>query len=320
MKKVSICVPCYNEVENVQPLSEDLVCCMEKFPQYGFEIIFTDNSSTDGTQDKLREICSRDKRIKAILNANNFPNSIRNAMFQAHGDCIINIPSDFQVPVALVPQMFTEWEKGATVVALIKEPYKHDKFRMFRKIYYKVSSILTGQVILSGFTGSGLYDRSFIELCRSLNDPLFSFQYMITHYAASVVKLNYKEMPRRSGKSKHTFFTMMYEAITRFVWVSDIVPHLAIIGGLGMGIVSLLVSIYYLVRKLLNWDHFPIGIAPLVIGVFFIGAIQLVFIGLIGEYVIMINERQKNKPLVLEKERINFDPDIKINFQEELRK
>jgi glycosyltransferase involved in cell wall biosynthesis len=305
-KKVSICIPCYNEVENVKPLSEELVNCMEQIPQYDFEIIFTDNCSNDGTQDKLREICSRDKRIKAILNANNFHNSLRNAMYQAHGDCIVTIPSDFQVPVMLIPQMLEEWEKGATVVPLIKKTGKHDKFQILRKIYYRISGILTSQAILSGFTGSGLYDKSFVELCRSLNDPIFSMQYMIVHYAASMVKLNYKEMPRRSGKSKTNLFSLMYEAIIRFVWISDIVPHVAIIAGLGMGIISFLVSIFYFVRKLLDWQNFPIGIAPLVIGVFFLGAIQLIFIGLIGEYVIMINERQKNKPIVLEKERINF--------------
>jgi glycosyltransferase involved in cell wall biosynthesis len=307
MKKVSICIPCYNEVGNVQPLSEELVHYMEQMPQYDFEIIFSDNCSTDGTQDILRKICSGDKRIKAIFNSKNYPSgSGLNVIYQASGDCIIFIPSDFQVPVMLVPKMIMEWEKGADVVALIKETDKHDKIRVFRKLYYKISGKLTNQAILPGFTGSGLFNRSFIELCRSLNDPLFSMQYMIVHYVSSLVKLNYTEKPRRSGKSKNNFLTLIYISIIRFIYVSDIVPHLAIIAGLSMGIISFLISIYYLVRKLLDWQNFPIGIAPLIIGVFFLGAIQLIFIGLIGEYVIMINERQKNKPLVLEKERINF--------------
>jgi glycosyltransferase involved in cell wall biosynthesis len=308
MKKVSICIPCYNEVGNVQPLSEELVSCMGQIPQYDFEIIFIDNCSTDGTQGVLRKICSRDKRIKAILNAKNYPRgSGLHAIFQALGDCIIYIPADFQVPVMLVPQMIAEWEKGADVVVLIKETDKHDKLRVFRNFYYKLSGMLTNQTILPGFTGSGLFSRSFIELCRSLNDPLFSMQYMIVHYAASLVKITYKERPRRSGKSKNNFLTLVYIAIIRFIWVSDIVPHLAIIAGLILGLVSFLISIYYFIRKLLDWQNFPIGIAPLIIGVFFLGSVQLIFTGLIGEYVIMINERQKNKPLVLEKERINFD-------------
>jgi len=311
VKKISICIQCRNEVGNVKPLSEELICCLEQFPQYNFEIIFIDNCSTDGTQDILRKICAKDKRIKAILNANNFPyGSGLHVMFQAKGDCMISIPADFQVPITLIPQMITEWEKGATVVALIKKTGKHDGFRLFRKIYYKISGKLTNQVILSGFTGAGLYDRSFIEICRSLNDPLVSLQYMIVHYTASLVKITYNENPRRSGKSNNTLFSMIYMAITRFISISDIVPHYAIITGLGMGVISFLLSIYYLVRKLLDWYHFPVGIAPLVIGIFFLGAVQLIFIGLIGEYVIMVNERQKNKPLVVEKERINFEADF----------
>jgi glycosyltransferase involved in cell wall biosynthesis len=308
MKKVSICIPCYNEVGNVQPLSENIFSCMEQIPQYDFEIIFIDNCSTDGTQNILRELCSKNKRIKAILNANNFPyGSGLYVLYQAHGDCIITIPADFQVPVELLPEMIAEWENNATVVALIKKTGKHDDFRVFREIYYKVSGKLTNQVVLPGFTGAGLYDKSFIKLCSSLNDPLISLQHMIIKYASSLVKITYNERPRRSGKSKNNFYTLINIAITRFISLSDIVPHFAIIGGLGMGIISFLVSIYYLVRKLIDWQHFPVGIAPLVIGMFFLGSIQLIFIGLIGEYVIMINERQKNKPLVLEKERINFE-------------
>jgi len=307
-KTISICVPCRNEEKNVQPLSEEIISQMEQFPQYDFEIIFIDNCSVDGTQNMLRELCAKEKKIKAILNANNFPDtSGLHLLYQAHGDCMISIPADFQVPTKLIPQMITEWENGATVVALIKKTGKHDGFRIFRKIYYKISGKLTNQVILPGYTGAGLYDRSFIELCKSTNDPLLSLQYMIVHYAASLVKITYNEMPRRSGKSNNNFSTMVSIAIMRFVLTSDTIPRFAIITGMGMGIISFLIAIYYLVNKLINLYHFPIGIAPLTIGIFFFGAIQLIFIGLIGEYVIMINERQKNKPLVLEKERINFD-------------
>jgi len=310
-RTISICVPCRNEVGNVQPLSEEIINQMEQLPQYNFEIIFIDNCSIDGTQNMLRELCAKDKRIKAILNANNFPNSSGlHVMYQAHGDCIISIFADFQVPIILIPKMIMEWEKGATVVALIKKTGKHDGFRIFREIYYKISGKLTNQVILPGYTGVGLYDKSFIDLCKSLNDPILSLQHMIVHYAASLAMITYNEMPRRSGKSNNNFYTMISIAIMRFVLAADIAPHFAVVTGIGMGIISFLISIYYLIRKLLDWNHFPIGIAPLVIGIFFLGAIQLIFIGLIGEYVIMINERQKNKPLVFEKERINFEAEF----------
>jgi glycosyltransferase involved in cell wall biosynthesis len=307
-KLISICIPCRNEVDNVQPLAEEIIKHIELLPQYDFEIIFIDNCSNDGTQNKLRQICAKEKRIKTILNANNFPRgSGWHAMLQAHGDCIITIPADFQVPVELLPQMIQEWENGVAVVALVKKPGKHDKYRFFRNLYYKISGMLSNQVILPGFTGSGLYNKSFIDVCKDLNDPLFSFQYMIKNYAESVVKLFYNEKSRRSGKSKNSFNSLIHIAIIRFIHVSDILPHLTIITGLIMGIISFFVSIYYFIRKLLDWHNFPIGIAPLIIGMFFLGAIQLIFLGFIGEYIIAIGERQKNKPLVIEKERINFD-------------
>ena len=306
-KMISICVPCRNEVGNVQPLAEELLRYMEKLPQYDFELIFIDNCSVDGTQNILREVCAKDKRIKAILNAKNFPHSGWYVILQAQGDCIITIPSDFQVPLEVIPQMISEWEKGITVVALIKKNSKHDKLRLFRKLYYKISGSLSNQDILPGFSIGALYDKSFVKICKDLNDPLFSIQSMISHYAASVTKLVYNEQPRRSGKSNNSMFTLIDIAISRFIRTSDVAPHFAILAGMGMGIVSFLISIYYLVRKLLDWHNFPLGIAPLIIGMFFLGGIQLVFIGLIGEYVITINERQKNKPLVIEKERINFD-------------
>jgi glycosyltransferase involved in cell wall biosynthesis len=297
-------------MENVQPLAEELVKTLEQLPQYDFEIIFIDNCSDDGTQDILRKICAKDKRIKAIFNAKNFPEgSGLHVLFQAKGDCIISIPADFQVPVELVPEMLVEWEKGATVVALIKNHAKHDKVSLFRKLYYCLAKLFSNQNTLPGFTGSGLYDRNFINICETVNDPLLSMRYMVVHYAASFTKLLYQEKPRRSGKSKHSYVSLINIAIMRFVRVSDVVPHYAIITGLILGLISFLISIYYLVRKLLDWYNFPVGIAPLVIGMFFLGSIQLIFIGIIGEYVLMINERQKNKPRVVEKERINFPKD-----------
>lgn len=307
-KLISICIPCRNEVDNVKPLAKEILNICDQYHNYDFEIIYIDNCSTDGTQDKLREMCSDEKRIKVILNAKNFPGgSGWYAMLQAKGDCIIYIPADFQVPPSLIPDMIKEWENGATVVPLIKRIGKYDKLRLFRKIYYKVSGVLSNQEILPGFTGSGLFEKDFIDICRNLNDPLFSMQYMITYYAKSVKKIEYNEQPRRSGKSNNSFKFLMHIAIIRYIHTSDKAPHYAIISGIIMGIISFLISIYYFVRKLIDWDHFPVGIAPLVIGMFFLGAIQLIFIGVIGEYVITIGERQKNKPYVIEKERINFD-------------
>ena len=308
-KKVSVCIACRNEVGNVQPLAEELIKQLEQLPQFSFEIIFADNCSLDGTQDKLREICAKDTRIKAILNAKNYPyNSGWNAMLHAQGDCVIIIPADFQVPVELVPKMIIEWEKGAMVVALIKKLARKNKLRFIRRLYYAMSSNLSGRETLSGYSG-GLFDKSFMEMCKVRNDPLitFSLDNMILNFAYPLIRLEYDEKPRRSGKSNHSFISLIDIAIMRYVSTARVGAHFAIIAGLGMGAVSFLLSIYYLVRKLLDWHHFPVGIAPLVIGMFFLGSVQLVFLGLIGEYVMLINERQKNMPFVTEKERINFE-------------
>jgi len=311
MKKlISICVPCYNEVENVQQLSEELIKQLEQFPQYDFEIIFIDNCSIDGTQKKLRDLCKNDRRIKVILNAQNYIyTSSLYVMYQAKGDCIISFVADFQIPVELVSQSIIEWEKGAKAVIFLKKPGAHDKYRLFRKLYYKLSSLFSNNLSIAGFTGAGLYDKSFFDTCKALNDPLFSITYMVLHHAYPLVRITYDEQARRSGKSSNSFFRLINIAILKFTRISDLAPHYAIVIGLIMGLASFLISIYYLVRKLIDWDHFPVGVAPLVIGMFFLGSLQLIFIGLIGEYVLQINERQKskNRPLVTEKERINFD-------------
>jgi glycosyltransferase involved in cell wall biosynthesis len=309
-KLVSICVPCRNEVDNVKPLSTEIALQMEKISQYDYEIIFIDNCSEDGTQDKLREICSEDNRVKAILNAKNFPLGTGiHVLFQAQGDCIITIPADFQVPVDLIPEMISEWEKGAKAVALIKVSSGKDQIRWLRKLYYKISKRLSSQDTLAGFTGCGAYDKSFIDMCKTRNNPMMNmnFFYMVSNYAAPLVLIEYVEQARRSGKSNHNANALIDVAIKRFVSVSDVAPRYAIIAGMLIGAGSLLVSIYYLVRKLLDWYNFPVGVAPLVIGVFFLGAIQLIFLGIIGEYILNINKRQKNEPYVVEKERINFD-------------
>jgi len=306
-KIISVCVPCRNEVSNVQPMAEELVTLLNRYEHYEFEIIFIDNYSDDGTRDKLREICAGDKRIKAILNAKNFPEgSGMHVLFQAHGDCVISIPADFQVPLGLVNQMIEEWEKGAKVVALAKISTRRDKVKLFRKMYYAISRRFSNQDILIGFTGSGLYDKSFLDICKACHDPILSIRYMVTHYASVLKKLEYHEKPRRSGKSKHSAGSMINVAIMRFIRVSDIAPHFSILLGMFMGFASLLIAVYYLVRKLIDWDNFPMGTAPLVIGMFFLGAVQLIFLGLMGEYILLINKRQKNEPLVVESERINF--------------
>lgn len=315
MEKVSIVIPCRNEVQNVEPISAEVTALMKKnHAQYAYEILFIDNCSNDGTQDRLRIICGKDKRVKAILNGKNFPNtSALHALYEADGDAVILIPADFQVPVPLISEMLKAWEEGAMVVAPIKKNSKSDKIRMFRKLYYWLSSRLSDQDTLSGFTGTALYDRRFLDLCKKTEDPLISMQNMVIRYADPIVKLPYLEQPRRSGRSKSGFGYLIDTAIIRFIGVSNVLPKFAVMTGLGMGVLSLLIGIYYLVRKLIDWNNFPMGIAPMVVGMFLLGSIQLIFIGMLSAYILMINERQMKKPLVIEKERINFDEKDKEN-------
>ena len=315
MKKVSIVIPCRNEVLNVEPISAEVTALMQtNHAQYAYEILFIDNCSDDGTQDRIRIICAKDKRIKAILNGKNFPNtSALHALYEADGDAVILIPADFQVPVSLISEMIRAWEAGAMVVAPIKRNSKSDKIRVFRKIYYFLSKKLSQQDTLSGFTGAALYEKRFLELCKATEDPLISMQNMMIRYADPLVKIQYQEQPRRSGRSKSGFGYLIDTAIIRFIGVSNVLPKFAVMTGLGMGAVSLLIGLYYLIKKLTNWYNFPLGIAPMVVGMFFLGSIQLIFIGMLSAYILMINERQMKKPLVVEKERINFEPDDQEN-------
>jgi len=206
-----------------------------------------------------------------------------------------------------VGDMIRAWENGAMVVAPIKQNSKSDKIRALRKIYYWLSSRLSEQDTLPGFNGSALYSRAFMDLCKATEDPLISMQNMVIRYADPIVKLHYQEQPRRSGKSKSGAGYLIDTAINRFIGVSNVLPKYAVMTGLGMGLISLLIAIYYLVRKLIDWYNFPMGIAPIVVGMFMLGSIQLIFIGTLAAYILMINERQMKKPLVIEKERINFD-------------
>ncbi|HPF88214.1 MAG TPA: glycosyltransferase [Candidatus Limiplasma sp.] len=308
MSKISIVIPCRNEVLNVEPISEAVTKLLENYTQYTYEILFIDNCSNDGTQDRLRIIAKKDKRIKVILNGKNFPNtSALHALYEASGDCVIMIPADFQVPVSLVGDMIDAWENGAMVVAPIKQNSKSDKIRVLRKIYYWMSSKLSEQDTLPGFTGAAMYTRQFLDICKATGDPLISMQDMVIRYADPIVKLHYLEQPRRSGKSKSGAGYLIDTAINRFIGVSNVLPKYAVTTGLGMGLISLIIALYYLVRKLIDWYNFPVGIAPILIGMFLLGSIQLIFIGTLSAYILMINERQMKKPLVIERERINFD-------------
>jgi hypothetical protein len=228
-------------------------------------------------------------------------------MMQAEGDCIINIPADFQVPLDLIPKMVTEWENGAKIVCLIKKSSEEHKGMWFiRQLYYWFYKKFSETQVLQGFTGSGLYDKSFLNLSRNIGDPIVTFFQQITELGYNIVKLPYQQPVRQKGKSKSNLWLLLDFAIIRFTNASSVGPHLATISGFLMAAISLLIAFAYLVAKLVWWQHYPAGIAPVLIGMFFIGAVHLFFIGLIGEYVLKANTRLMRYPIVIEEERLNF--------------
>jgi Glycosyltransferases involved in cell wall biogenesis len=311
MKKViSIVLPCFNEVENVRIISETVVGQMEKLVQYDYEIVFIDNCSTDGTRDELRLICKDNPRIKSIFNAKNFGqfNSPYYGMMQATGDAVILMASDFQDPVEMIPKFVAEWEKGYQIACGIKTSSRESKLLYaLRSLYYKTIQKMSSVEQIEHFTGFGLYDKSFIQTMRELNDPMPFLRGIVAELGGSRKEIPYEQPKRRAGKTKNNWYSLYDAAMLSFTSYTKIGLRLATFGGLFAGAISMLIAIVYLVLKLVFWDSFDAGQAPLLIGVFLMGSIQLFFVGFLGEYIININNRVIHRPLVIEQERLNFD-------------
>lgn len=321
MKKISILIPCYNEEENVVPMSQAVVNELTtKLPQYDYEVIFIDNDSQDNTRPLLREICKNNPKIKAIFNAKNFGqfNSPYYGMLQTSGDCTITMCCDFQDPVDLIPKMVAAWEKGAKIVSCIKTKSKENPImRFFRTIYYKIIRKMSSVDQIEHFTGFGLYDKSFIEVLRNLKDPTPFIRGIVAELGYKRVDIEYTQAKRRAGKTHNNFFTLFDAAMLSFTSYTKVGLHLVTFAGLILSCLSILAAFVYLVLKLIYWDQFSAGLAPLIIGLFFINAVELLFIGFVGEYVMSINTRVMNRPLVIEEERINFDTEEKSDTEVE---
>lgn len=315
MQKISILIPCYNEQENVVAISKAVQEEIEKnLPAYDYEIVFIDNDSQDNTRPLLREICKQSSKVKAIFNAKNFGqfNSPYYGMLQTTGDCTICLCCDFQDPVEMIPSMVHEWENGAKIVSCIKEQSEENKIiRFLRTIYYKLIKKMSSVDQIEHFTGFGLYDKSFIRVLRDLKDPTPFLRGIVAELGYKRVSLPYKQAKRRAGKTHNNFFTLFDAAMLSFTSYTKVGLHLVTLAGMLLSVGSILVGLVYLILKLVHWDSFDAGMAPMVIGMFFLSAVQLLFIGFVGEYVMSINTRVMNRPLVVEEERINFEPDTK---------
>ena len=308
-------VPCYNEEENVVPLSEAVIATLEKdLPEYDYEILFIDNCSKDKTREKLILLCSKNKKIKAIFNTKNFGqfNSPYYGLCQTTGDCTICLCADFQDPIDMIPKFVHEWENGYKIVCGIKTSSKENKIMYFlRGVYYKTIKKMSEVDQIEQFTGFGLYDKSFIQVLRDLKDPTPFLRGIVAELGPERKEIPYEQQERRAGKTSNNWYRLYDAAMLSFTSYTKIGLRLATFIGFGLSAVSVVIAIIYFILKLLHWNDFPAGMTPILLGVFVIGSMQLFFIGLLGEYIMNMNARLMNRPLVIEQERINFDEDEK---------
>jgi len=309
-KKISIVSGCHNEEGNLQEFYDIIVKVMSQFPRYSYEIIMADNCSTDGSRAILRRLAAQDKNFKVILNANNFGpiRSGYNAFLQASGDAVVLMASDLQDPPELVADLIRKWEEGYQVVVATKSQSKENPFvHQFRRFYYWFLSKCsdTGDII-QNFTGFGLYDRKFMNALKQYHDPVPYFRGFVSEIGFRRAEVAFVQKKRKQGKSKHNFFTLYDVAMTGFINHSRLPLRMATFCGFSLALLSFLVAMVYFFYKLLFWNSFNLGLAPLVIGMFFLFSMQLLFIGIIGEYVGAILTQAKNHPLAIEDEKINF--------------
>jgi glycosyltransferase involved in cell wall biosynthesis len=310
MKLVSVVSPCYNEEANVEELYARVHKVMLCLPHYRYEHIFIDNDSKDSTVARLKTIASRDPNVKIIVNCRNFGHlrSPVHAMYQASGDAVILLLSDLQDPPELLKDMIQEWENGTPVVLAIKHTSDEGglMFRL-RTFYYRTVARLTEIQLYEHFTGFGLYDRRLIEILRvKYPDPYPYFRGMIAEVGFPYKTISYNQKRRSRGITKNNFYTLYDLAILGITNLSKVPLRLVTLFGFASALFSLLVGLFYLVYKLIFWNSFSVGIAPLVIGIFFFISIQMVSLGIIGEYIGSIQTTVQNRPLVIERERVNF--------------
>lgn len=309
MKKISIVTPAYNEELNIREVYLRVKKVMMSFSQYRYEHLFIDNASTDNTVDVLKEIASQDVNVKVIINSRNFGHirSPFHALLQSDGDATILLVSDLQDPPEMISDFLAKWEEGYKSVVAIKATSQESSIMFnIRKTYYKLVNKLSNIDLIDNFTGFGLYDKQVIDVLRTIKDPYPYFRGLIPEIGLSVCELPYDQPVRTRGVTKNNFYSLYDIAMLGIVSHSHVPLRLATMFGFLLSALSLLVAFFYLVLKLFFWESFELGAAPVVVGMFFFAAVQLFFIGIIGEYVASIHTYVKNRPLVVEKERVNF--------------
>jgi glycosyltransferase involved in cell wall biosynthesis len=309
-KTVSIMSNCYNEVDNVDNFHNQVRSALDPFlEKYDYEILFIDNASQDGTVDKIKAIIRRDPKVKLIVNARNF-GQVRSpyyGLLQTSGDAVISMASDLQDPPAMIGAFILKWEEGYKNVIGIKNHSRENRVMfLVRKAFYHLIAHISETEQIKNFTGFGLYDRQFIEVLRRLDDPYPYFRGLIAELGFSRAEVPYVQPKREKGRSKNNLYTLYDFAMLGFVNHSKLPLRIASFIGFFVSSISILIALGYLAYKLLYWKTFQVGIAPVVIGSFFFGGVQLFFLGIIGEYIGAIHTQVKKRPLVIEKERVNF--------------
>jgi glycosyltransferase involved in cell wall biosynthesis len=309
-KRISIVTPCFNEEENIREIYEQIKAVFSDLPQYQYEHIFIDNASKDRTVAVLKDISHVDRRVKIIVNTRNFGHirSPYHALMQAKGDAVISVVADLQDPPVLIKEFIKKWEEGYKIVIGVKtESEESQIFFAVRKAYYNLVGHLAEIELIKNFTGFGLYDQTVIETLRSIEDPYPYFRGLICDIGYERAVIEYLQPSRKKGFTKNNFYTLYDIAMLGITNHSKVPLRLATMTGFIVALISLLVALGYFAYKLVFWDNFQVGMAPLVIGLFFFSAVQLFFIGVIGEYIGAIHTQVLRRPLVVEKERVNFD-------------
>lgn len=310
MKRISICVPCYNEEDNINQIYESIVFEMEKEPEYEFEIIFPDNASRDNSANLLRELCKKDHRVKVIINRRNYgpKRSNLNAFYRSSGDAMITMACDLQDPPQMIHELLREWEKGNLVVFGQKTVSRENIFMYgIRTLYYKIIKYFSNINHYEHVSSLFLLDRSVIDTVKDIDDYEIDIHHLIEDLGYHVALVPYTQEKRKRGKSSYNFIRYFDFAITELVNTSYFPLRIATFLGCIMSFICFLVGIVYFVYKLIFWNTFDAGLAPIVIGLFLLGSIQIMFLGIIGEYIGVLMRKITKRPVVLEEDAINFE-------------
>jgi glycosyltransferase involved in cell wall biosynthesis len=310
MKTISVSTTCYNEEGNILEFYRQVVGAFEKLSgRYDYELVIADNNSTDATPQLLRDLAAKDSRVKVILNTRNFgpDRSGYNAFLQSTGDAVVAMASDLQNPPSMIADFVAKWEQGYKVVMAVKTGSKEPRIaRALRSLYYGTLARFSNVRLVSHFTGFGLYDRTVVEILRALGDPYPYFRGLIADLGFEPAIVEFVQPARARGKSKSNLLYLYDEAMLGITSYTKLPLRLATGIGFAAALASFATGTFYLVYKLIFWSSFSVGIAPLAIGLFFFGSVQLIFLGVLGEYVLMIYVQVLHRPLVYEKERLNF--------------